>query len=191
VPYNRYNEKSIIGIFKCCKCYTELYFFEYMRWMQTYRCTDVENIVISIIADIYSGQLQRVQDELLKKPFSIEKIMFLQDKARLHTAKITRNKLNSFGWEIFSHFFYSPDTSPSDYLFLSLNDMLDWQFKTWEELEKDFLESLKSRSTVNVRILIIYSYYILQHVRVCINTQHSYHFRTYTRAHMHARRMWF
>jgi len=63
-----------------------------------------------IITDVYSDQLQRVQDELFRKQLSLvnrKSIVFLQDNARPHTVKVTRNKLNSLGWEILSP--YSPD----------------------------------------------------------------------------------
>ena len=98
----------------------------------------------TITADIYSEQLKRVQDELLKKQPLLAKrkgVVFLQDNARPHVAKKTRETIFELGWEILPHPPYSPDISPSDYhLFLSLdNYMRDRHFKNKEEVKEGVL----------------------------------------------------
>ncbi|GFV72779.1 histone-lysine N-methyltransferase SETMAR [Trichonephila clavipes] len=42
-------------------------------------------------------------------------VVFHQDKARLHTSVVTRQKLLEFGWKVLMHPPYSPDMAPRDY----------------------------------------------------------------------------
>lgn len=89
----------------------------------------------TITGNLYCEQLQRVQAALIQKQPSLinrKKVVFLQDNARPHTARVTREKISELGWETLPHPPYSPDISPSDYhLFLSLdNCMRHKQFKT-------------------------------------------------------------
>ena len=35
-----------------------------------------------------------------------------------HTAKLVKETIEAFGWEILSHAAYSPDLAPSDYTYL-------------------------------------------------------------------------
>ncbi|GFW95816.1 histone-lysine N-methyltransferase SETMAR [Trichonephila clavipes] len=52
-------------------------------------------------------------------------IVFHHDNARPHTAMVTHQKLNAFGWEDLAHPPYSPDIAPSDYyLFRSMQNYL-------------------------------------------------------------------
>jgi len=48
-------------------------------------------------------------------------VCLLHDNARPHTANVTKQLLDSFGWDVLNHPPYSPDLAPSDYhLFTSL-----------------------------------------------------------------------
>ncbi|GBN64886.1 hypothetical protein AVEN_7506-1 [Araneus ventricosus] len=48
-------------------------------------------------------------------------ILLLHDNARPHSAGVTQNLIQQFGWEQFDHRPYSPDRAPSDcHLFLNL-----------------------------------------------------------------------
>lgn len=42
-------------------------------------------------------------------------VLLIHDNARPHVAAVTKNRLESFAWEIFSHPPYSPDLAPSDF----------------------------------------------------------------------------
>ncbi|GFT93466.1 histone-lysine N-methyltransferase SETMAR [Trichonephila clavipes] len=52
-------------------------------------------------------------------------VVFHQDKARLHTSVVTRQKIWELGWKVLMHPLYSPDLALSDYaLFLTLKNFL-------------------------------------------------------------------
>ena len=82
----------------------------------------------TVTADIYCQQLERLHEALkAKRPALVNrrKIMFHQDNARPHTAKMTQMKIKGLGWEIVPHPPYSPDIAPSDFhLFRSLQHFL-------------------------------------------------------------------
>ncbi|GBM19152.1 hypothetical protein AVEN_79873-1 [Araneus ventricosus] len=63
--------------------------------------------------------------------------VLLYDNARPHTAAVTQELLDQFGWETFDYLPYSPDLSPSDFhLFLKLKEFLgDKSFRSDEDLE--------------------------------------------------------
>ncbi|GBM12380.1 hypothetical protein AVEN_211565-1 [Araneus ventricosus] len=65
-------------------------------------------------------------------------IVFLKDIGRPHTAAVTQELLDQFGWEIFDHPPYSPDLAPSDFhFFLQLKEFLGCKgLGSDEELEK-------------------------------------------------------
>jgi len=49
------------------------------------------------------------------------KMILLHDNAPSHTAKLVKEMIEAFDWEILSHAAYSPDLAPSDYhLFASM-----------------------------------------------------------------------
>ena len=87
----------------------------------------------TITAEIYSAQLDRVSVALHQKQAGLANrkgVVFHQDNARPHTAKITWETLARLQWEILPHAPYSPDLALSDYhLFLALdNHMRNRQF---------------------------------------------------------------
>jgi histone-lysine N-methyltransferase SETMAR len=99
----------------------------------------------TVIATLYCEQLQRLDQALKKCRPKSEKIYFLHDNARPHTAKITRNKLLELGWELLPHPPYSPDLAPSDYhLFRSLQSHLTG--KSFDDITalKSFLQNFIS-----------------------------------------------
>ena len=87
----------------------------------------------TINADKYCEQLVRVQENLLKKQPALvnrRQVLFLQDNARPHVARITLAKIAELNWEIMLHPPYSPDISPTDFhLFLSLNNIYHNSFQ--------------------------------------------------------------
>lgn len=99
----------------------------------------------TINAQVYCQQLERLNQALKKKrPALVNRkgVMFHQDNARPHTAKITSQKIEELGWEKIPHPPYSPDLAPSDYhLFRSLQNHLgDITFASQEEVETDISE---------------------------------------------------
>ena len=62
----------------------------------------------------------------------------LHDNASTHTAKVVRELIEAFDWEILPHAAYSPDLAPSDYyLFASLGHALAQQrFTSYEDVQK-------------------------------------------------------
>ena len=73
-------------------------------------------ILVSLTQSTTNGQesdLQRV----------ISTPVFLQDNARVHTAKVSMAKLHELKWQLLLHPAYSPDLAPSDFhLFGPLKD---------------------------------------------------------------------
>jgi len=105
----------------------------------------------TITSGLYCEQLQRVQEALIKKQPSLinrKKVIFLQDNAKPHTAKISREKISELGWDLLPHPPYSPDISPTDYhLFLALdNFMRNKQFKTQVEVTNAVRQFFESKS---------------------------------------------
>ena len=81
----------------------------------------------TINAAYYSSLLQTVHSKLPRvRPGKIHKCpLFLQDNARIHTAKVSMNKLRELKWQLLPHPAYSPDLAPSDFhLFGPLKDPL-------------------------------------------------------------------
>jgi len=107
------------------------------------------NIGQTITADIYCQQLDRLHDRLVKlRPSLVNRrgIVLQHDNAKPHTAKITREKLKKFGWDVLPHPSYSPDIAPSDYhLFQSLQHfMADKDYKDKDDVNtaiSDFFAS--------------------------------------------------
>ena len=108
----------------------------------------------TITAEVYCQQLERLKLAIdQKRPALANRrgVVFHHDNARPHTARITKQKLEEFGWELLPQPPYSPDIAPSDYhLFRSMQHYLDGKsfrnvgdvrnFLTsyFEEKEEDF-----------------------------------------------------
>ncbi|GFX26874.1 histone-lysine N-methyltransferase SETMAR [Trichonephila clavipes] len=72
----------------------------------------------TVAADLYSQQLERVQQALHQKETALvnrKGEMLLHDNARSHFARVARNTIQRHGWETLCHPPYSPDLAPSDY----------------------------------------------------------------------------
>ena len=76
-------------------------------------------------------------------------VILHHDNAKPHTAKITQQKINEFGWEVLPHPPYSPDIAPSDYhLFLSLSNHLSGkQFQNEEQVKQDITSFICSKTS--------------------------------------------
>ena len=72
-----------------------------------------------------------------KRPEWQHKVILLHDNAPSHTAKLVKETIEAFGWEILSHAIYS-DLAPSDYhLFASMGHALAQQrFTSYENVRK-------------------------------------------------------
>jgi len=66
------------------------------------------------------------------------KVILLHDNAPSYTAKLVKETIEAFGWEILSHAAYSPDLAPSDYhLFALMGHALAQQhFTSYEDVQK-------------------------------------------------------
>ena len=69
----------------------------------------------TITTSLYTQQLDRVAEEVVKKRPNKGKIIIQHDNARPHTAKMTKKKLQALGWEVLPHPPDSPDLTPSDF----------------------------------------------------------------------------
>ncbi|GFU59239.1 histone-lysine N-methyltransferase SETMAR [Trichonephila clavipes] len=72
----------------------------------------------TINADLYCNQLDKLNAAIKEKMPALASrkgIVFHQDNALPHTAMVTQQKLNAFGWEVLGHPPYSPDIAQSDY----------------------------------------------------------------------------
>ena len=103
----------------------------------------------TINATVYSNMLDRVQVALLQQYPAIvnrSQVLFLQDNAKPHTARLTQQKMKELSWEVLPHPAYSPDLAPSDYyLFKSLEHFLrGTRFTEIDQVEaalRDYFES--------------------------------------------------
>lgn len=105
---------------------------------------------LTINAALYTNMLDRVQDALVKQYPAVvnrSQVLFLQDNARPHTARLSQQKMKQLGWEVLPHPAYSPDLAPSDYyLFRSLERFLRGrQFTEVAHVEAAFREYYKSK----------------------------------------------
>ncbi|EFN85010.1 Histone-lysine N-methyltransferase SETMAR, partial [Harpegnathos saltator] len=66
------------------------------------------------------------------------KVILLHDNAPSVTAKLVKETIEAFSWEILSHAAYSPDLAPSDYyLFASMGHALaEQRFTSYENVRK-------------------------------------------------------
>jgi len=65
-------------------------------------------------------------------------VILLHDNVPSHTAKLVKEMIKAFGWEILLHAAYSSDLAPSDYhLFASMGHALAQQrFTSYEDVRK-------------------------------------------------------
>lgn len=73
----------------------------------------------TVTAAVYCHQLDNLHRALnnVRPRWAEErgKVRLLHDNARSHVAKVTREKLAKFRWQVMAHPPYSPDLSPTDY----------------------------------------------------------------------------
>lgn len=102
---------------------------------------------VTITAEVYCTQLEKVKDQLALIRRNRTKVYFLHDNAKPHTAKATRLKLLELGWEVLPHPPYSPDLAPSDYhLFRSLQHFLDGKrYENEGQVETDLRQFFQSK----------------------------------------------
>lgn len=102
----------------------------------------------TINAQLYCSQLDNLKNVLHAKRPELRKVRLLHDNAKPHTAKITRQKLEEFGWEVLPHPAYSPDLAPSDYhLFRSLqNHLSKKRYSDNDQLNHDLENFFESKS---------------------------------------------
>ena len=94
----------------------------------------------TITADLYSNQLDRLKEALVKsRPSLVNRkgVILHHDNAKPHTARLTQQKIKELGWEVLPHPPYSPDIAPSDYhLFLSLsNHLMGKEYQNIEDVK--------------------------------------------------------
>lgn len=105
----------------------------------------------TITAASYVEQLVRVHESLVKKhPALVNRkgIILLHDNARPHVAKLSRERIKEFGWEVLLHPPYSPDLAPSDFhLFRALqNHLNEKQFDNRDNLKSNLQDFFDSKS---------------------------------------------
>lgn len=84
----------------------------------------------TINAGGYCEVLDRLREAVRRKrPGRLRKGVIIQhDNATPHTAKLTKDWLQRYGWDVLQHPPYSPDLAPSDYhLFGPLKRQFIWQ----------------------------------------------------------------
>ena len=99
----------------------------------------------TMTADLSCQRLYRVTEKLKAKQ---DRIYYLNDNARLHVAKSTREKLLKLGWITVAHPSYSPDLAPPDYhLFHSLfNHLHEKKFNDEKDVKIDLINFFGQKS---------------------------------------------
>jgi transposase len=90
----------------------------------------------SMTAALYCEILERLRQKLRNRRIPV---ILLHDNARPHTAKLTKQQLGTFGWNVLEHPPYSPDLAPNDYhLFRSMEHFLrNEKFKNIDEIKEN------------------------------------------------------
>jgi len=63
-------------------------------------------------------------------------VILLHDNAPSHTAKLVKETIETFGWEILSHAAYSPNLAQSDYHLFALMALVQQRFTSYEDVRK-------------------------------------------------------
>jgi hypothetical protein len=75
---------------------------------------ELSDINQTITVNVYSQQLQRVNEILLRKRPALanqKDIILLHDNGRPHVAKLTQQKIEQLGWEVLAHAPYTEKKS--------------------------------------------------------------------------------
>ena len=85
----------------------------------------------------YCNQLDKLRQAIQTLRPTKTEVHLLHDNDRPHVAKLVKEKLETFGWNIIPHPPYSPDTAPTDFhLFRSMQNCLDGkEFENDEEVK--------------------------------------------------------
>jgi histone-lysine N-methyltransferase SETMAR len=111
---------------------------------------ELSDINLTITANVYSQQLQRLNEVLSQKRPALanqKAVILLHDNSRPHVAQLTQQKIEQLGWEVLPHPPWSPDLAPSDYhLFLSLRNYLcNKHYEDFDELKSDLTAFFESK----------------------------------------------
>lgn len=110
----------------------------------------------TINAAYYCDLLDRLRVAIKNKRPGLlsEKVFFIHDNARPHSARITQEKLQKFKWQVFEHPPYSPDLAPSDYhLFPKLKETFGGvRFNSTEEIEDAVTDYFKKLDASHYRL---------------------------------------
>ena len=98
----------------------------------------------NINAHYYCDVLKHLRRHIWEKRPGLA-VVFHQDNAPAHKAKMTQDLLRSFKWEILEHPSYSPNLAPCDfYLFPQVKKLLKgYHFKTEAEVRRQLQAKLK------------------------------------------------
>jgi transposase len=104
----------------------------------------------TVNAATYCETLNKVAKAMKKKRPHRKpaEVIFQQDNARPHTAKLTKEKMQALRWEVLPHPPYSPDLAPSDlHLFRDMkNHLRNVKFKTETEVKQWLKRYFASKS---------------------------------------------
>ncbi|VVC25154.1 Hypothetical protein CINCED_3A017406 [Cinara cedri] len=75
------------------------------------------------------------------------KVILLHDNAPSHAAKLVKETMDTFSWEILSHVAYSPDLAPPDYYLFALlgHAFVEQCFTSYENVRKWFDDWVASK----------------------------------------------
>ena len=80
----------------------------------------------TVNAELYVQQMERLKTAIQeKRPNRQHGVLLLHDNARPHIADMTKEAIQTHGWEVLPHPSYSPDLAPTDFhLFQSLSNAM-------------------------------------------------------------------
>ena len=121
---NRYGQCSVFGEIR------KMFYYELLKPDEIVNTERYRQQMINL-----NQVLCEKQSECQKRQ---HKVILLHDNAPSHTAKLVKETIEAFDWEILSHAAYSPDLAPSDYhLFASMGHALVQQrFTSYEDVRK-------------------------------------------------------